>query len=82
MQAVDLDEIGIPSPEEEDDVLLQLNEALEKFAALHPRKAEVVKLRYFVGMTFEETAAALGIAVPTAKKWWAYARAWLRVELA
>jgi len=40
-----------------------------------------VKLRYFVGMNFEETAAALGIAVPTAKQWWAYARAWLTVEM-
>jgi hypothetical protein len=40
-----------------------------------------VKLRYFVGMSYEEAAAALGIAVPTAKQWWAYARAWLRVEL-
>ncbi|HEY5913389.1 MAG TPA: sigma-70 family RNA polymerase sigma factor [Verrucomicrobiae bacterium] len=78
---VDLDIIEIPAPAGGDDMLLQLNEAFEKFAGLHPRKAEVVKLRYFVGMTFEETAAALGIAVPTAKKWWTYARAWLRVEM-
>jgi len=42
----------------------------------------LVKLRYFVGMNFEEAAQALGIAVPTAKQWWAYARAWLRVEMA
>ena len=54
---------------------------LEKFSALDPRKAELVKLRYFVGLNFEETAAALGIAIPTAKQWWAYARAWLSVEL-
>ncbi len=80
-EAVGLDEIEIPCPAGEDEVLLQLHEALEQFAAFHPRKAEVVKLRYFVGMTFEETAAALGIAVPTAKQWWAYARAWLRVEM-
>ena len=80
--ALELDELAILSPAGYDDVLLHLDEALEEFAALHPRKAEVVKLRYFVGMTFEETAAALGIAVPTAKKWWAYARAWLRVEMA
>ncbi len=78
---IDLDIIDIPAPAGGDDMLLQLNEAFEKFAGLHPRKAEVVKLRYFVGMTFEETAAALGIAVPTAKKWWTYARAWLRVEM-
>ncbi len=81
-EAVDLEAIDIPSPAVADDMLLQLNEALKEFEKLHPRKAEVVKLRYFVGMTFEETAAALGIAVPTAKKWWAYARAWLRLEMA
>ncbi len=81
-KAVDLAELEIPAPTGEADLLLQLSEALEKFETLHPRKAEVVKLRYFVGLTFEETAAALGIAVPTAKQWWAYARAWLRVEMA
>jgi RNA polymerase sigma factor (TIGR02999 family) len=80
-EPLDLDEIEIPSPVAEDDSLLQVNEALEKFAAMDPRKAELVKLRYFVGMNFEETAAALGIAVPTAKHWWAYARAWLTVEM-
>ena len=58
-----------------------MNEALEKLGAIDPRKAELVKLRYFVGLNFEEAAAALGIAVPTAKQWWAYARAWLMVEI-
>ena len=81
VERVDLDEIEIPSPIADDDQLLAVNEALEKFAALDPRKAELVKLRYFVGMTFDEAATALGIAVPTAKQWWAYARAWLTVEL-
>jgi RNA polymerase sigma factor (TIGR02999 family) len=79
--AVELDEIAIPSPVADDDQLLAVNEALEKFAALDPRKAELVKLRYFVGMSFDEAATSLGIAVPTAKQWWAYARAWLTVEL-
>jgi RNA polymerase sigma factor (TIGR02999 family) len=78
---VDLDEVEIPSPSANDDQLLAMNEALEKFAAVDPRKAELVKLRYFVGMNFEEASAALGIAVPTAKQWWAYARAWLVVEM-
>ena len=78
---VALDEIEIPSPTADDDQLLAVNEALEKFAALEPRMAELVKLRYFVGMSFDEAATALGIAVPTAKQWWAYARAWLTVEL-
>ena len=79
--AVELDEVEIPSPAADDDKLLAVNEVLERFAALDPRKAELVNLRYFVGMSFDEAAAALGIAVPTAKQWWAYARAWLTVEL-
>jgi RNA polymerase sigma factor (TIGR02999 family) len=78
---LDADEIDLPSPAQDDESLLDLNEALEKFAAIDPRKADLVKLRYFVGMTFDEAATALGIAVPTAKQWWAYARAWLRVEM-
>ena len=49
---------------------------------MDPRKAELVKLRYFAGFTFAEAAEILGIAVPTAKEWWAFARAWLRVEIA
>lgn len=77
----ELDEFAIPPAAADDDQLLAVNEALEKFAVLDPRKAELVKLRYFVGMSFEEAATALGIAVPTAKQWWAYARAWLTVEL-
>jgi RNA polymerase sigma factor (TIGR02999 family) len=80
-EVVDFDSLEISSPIADDDQLLAVNEALEKLAVLDPRKAELVKLRYFVGMNFEETAAALGIAVPTAKQWWAYARAWLTVEM-
>ncbi len=80
-QPVDLNELDIPSPTNDDDGLLRVHEALDKFAEIDPRKAQLVKLRYFVGMNFEETAGALGIAVPTAKQWWAYARAWLSVEL-
>jgi RNA polymerase sigma factor (TIGR02999 family) len=81
VEAVDLEGLEISSPVADDDQLLAVNEALEKLAALDERKAELVKLRYFVGMNFEEAAAALGIAVPTAKQWWAYARAWLTVEM-
>jgi RNA polymerase sigma factor (TIGR02999 family) len=76
-----LDELEISFPAADDDQLLAVNEALEKLAVVDPRKSELVKLRYFVGLNFEETAAALGIAVPTAKQWWAYARAWLTVEM-
>ena len=80
-ELLDVDAIEIPSPVSDDENLLQVNEALEKFSVIDPRKAELVKLRYFVGLSFEETASALGIAVPTAKQWWAYARAWLTVEM-
>ena len=80
-ERIDLDEVEIASPIADDEVLLSLNEALEKLAVADPRKAELVKLRYFVGMTHEEAAATLGIAVPTAKQWWAYARSWLALEM-
>lgn len=78
---VPLDEELIPGPQWNDDELLLVNEALERFAAVDARKAELVKLRYFAGFNFEQAAEAMGIAVPTAKQWWAYARAWLSVEL-
>lgn len=77
---LDADEIDLPAPAP-DDQLLALHEALEKFAAVDEKKAELVKLRYFVGMSFEEASETLGIAMPTAKQWWAYSRAWLRVEM-
>jgi RNA polymerase sigma factor (TIGR02999 family) len=63
------------------DQILAVNEALEKFAAKDQQKAELVKLRYFVGMTIEEAADVLGISAPTAKRHWAYARAWLAEEI-
>jgi RNA polymerase sigma factor (TIGR02999 family) len=81
VEVVDLDGLEISSPLADDDQLLAVDEALEKFAAVDERKAELVKMRYFVGLNFEEAAAALGIAVPTAKQWWAYARSWLTVEM-
>ncbi len=82
VEAVLLDDIDVAAPEgESTDQILAINDALEKFAGFEPQKAELVKLRYFVGLTFDETAEVLGIAVPTAKQWWAYSRAWLTVEL-
>ncbi len=74
-------EMEIASPIADDDALLRLHEALEEFSAVDARKAELVKLRYFVGMSYQEAAVALGIAVPTAKQWWSYARAWLAVAM-
>jgi RNA polymerase sigma factor (TIGR02999 family) len=61
--------------------VLALHEALERLAALDPDQARLVELRYFVGMTIEETAEALGISPATVKREWAIARAWLRREL-
>jgi RNA polymerase sigma factor (sigma-70 family) len=75
---VDEIEIAGPAP---DDQLLALNDALDRFAALEPRQAELVKLRYFVGLKIEEAAGILGISEATAKRWWAFARAWLFHEI-
>ena len=65
----------------DDDRVLAINDALEKFALVEPQKAELVKLRYFAGLTVEEAAQTLGISEPTAKRWWTYARAWLFREI-
>jgi RNA polymerase sigma factor (TIGR02999 family) len=61
--------------------LLALNDALDKLEAHDKRKAALVKLRFFAGLTIEEAAQALGIATSTAEKDWAYARCWLRLEM-
>lgn len=74
------DEIDIASPVP-DEQLLALDEALDRFAALEPQQAELVKLRYFVGLKIAEAAEVLGISEATAKRWWAYARAWLLHEI-
>jgi RNA polymerase sigma factor (TIGR02999 family) len=63
------------------DDLLALDEALGRLAALNPVRAEVVKLRFFAGLTMPEVAQALGISVPTAERYWAFARTWLYAEL-
>jgi len=64
-----------------DDQLLAVNDALDKFAGLDPQKAELVKLRYFVGLTIEQAAEVLGISERTAKRYWTFARAWLYEEI-
>jgi len=61
--------------------VLALDEALEKLAAKDASKAELVKLRYFAGLTMEQTAEALGISLATAHRHWNYARAWLHQEI-
>ena len=72
----DVDEIAIAAPMP-DDELLAVHEALDRLAAHDAQKAELVKLRYFAGLSIEETAAALSISERTAKRHWTYARAWL-----
>lgn len=73
---VDIETLSLAA-ETKDDELLAVDGALDEFAAQEPQKAELVKLRYFVGLTLEETAEVLGISAPTAKRWWGFARAWL-----
>jgi RNA polymerase sigma factor (TIGR02999 family) len=72
-------EIAAPEPIED---LVALDEALTKLALQDPPKAELVKLRYFAGMTIEEAAEALGISPATAKRYWTYAKTWLYQEIA
>src|SRR5947209_19387874 len=69
----DLPDSGPPAPEEPDD-LLALDEALDRLAAADPQAAELVKLRYFAGLTQSQAAEALGISPRTADRLWAYAR--------
>jgi RNA polymerase sigma factor (TIGR02999 family) len=64
-----------------DDELLALDEALEKLAQTDRRKADLVKLRFFTGLTIEEAARVLGISASTADNDWAYARCWLRLQV-
>ena len=80
-QRLDADEIEIAAPTKDDGELLAVHEALDQLAAHDPRKADLVKLRYFAGLTIEEAAGILGISAPTAKRDWTYARAWLFREI-
>ncbi len=72
--SLDAVELTVDNPPND---LLALDEALIEFAQKHPEKAQLVKLRYFAGLTIEEAAQALGISPRTAGRSWAYARAWL-----
>jgi RNA polymerase sigma factor (TIGR02999 family) len=75
-QRVDMEGLAVAAPGD-DDELLSVNEALEKLSAIHAVQAEVVKLRYFVGMTNVEAAQALDLSERTVKNYWNHARAWL-----
>jgi RNA polymerase sigma factor (TIGR02999 family) len=72
----DVTDLPIAAPQADED-LVALDEALTRFAEIEPQKAELVKLRYFAGLTIEDAADALGISPATAKRHWAYSKAWL-----
>jgi RNA polymerase sigma factor (TIGR02999 family) len=77
---LNIDEVEVAS-EPKDDEMLAVNEVLDEFGKRNPQKAELVKLRYFVGMTLEEAAEILGISHTMAKRHWVYSRAWLLREI-
>jgi RNA polymerase sigma factor (TIGR02999 family) len=77
---VDLEDVEVAAPGE-DGQLLAVNNANDKLAAQNKVEAELVKLRYFVGMTLEEAAEVLGVSARTADNYWAHARAWLYSEI-
>ncbi len=79
-QRVEFEEVDLPFPDD-DDQLLAVDEALDKLALVYPLEAQLVKLRYFVGLTHDEVADALGISPRTTKYYWAHARAWLFQEI-
>jgi len=80
LEREELHEDAIVAPEVNGD-LLELDAVLDRFQQAHPRKAELVKLRYFTGLTMEQAAELLGIGISTADRDWAYAKAWLMREM-
>jgi len=79
-QKVSLDEMADASDERAAE-LVALDDALQAFAAIDPRKARLVELRYFGGLTIEETAEVLGVSTPTVERDWRTARIWLHREI-
>ena len=80
LQRVDLSQVEVAA-QTDDETLLAVDEALSRLAADSPERAELVKLRFFVGLSIAEAAEALGISESTAKRQWNYVRAWLYREL-
>ncbi len=81
LQRLEMSQVD-PEPRKPGLDVLMLHEALDKLAAKDPRMAELVKLRFFSGLTNEQAAELLGISARTAFADWGYAKAWLRVEIA
>ncbi len=63
------------------DTLIELHDALDRFAETEPRKAKLVELRYFAGLSVADAASVLGVSPATAARWWEFARLWLFAEL-
>jgi RNA polymerase sigma factor (TIGR02999 family) len=80
-ERIELDLALLPGAER-DERLLALDEALTRLEQQHPERAQLVKLRFFAGLTIAEAAAAMGISDTTADRHWAYARAWIQREMA
>jgi RNA polymerase sigma factor (TIGR02999 family) len=76
----DLEQFDVAAPSAGDQ-LLAMNEALDKLALEHPVQADLVKMRYFAGLTNDEVSEALGISLSTVKNYWAFSRAWLLNEI-
>jgi RNA polymerase sigma factor (TIGR02999 family) len=81
MHRIKLEDVDLTVPEN-GTRLLALDEALDRFAEVEPAKAQLVKLRWFGGLSLDAAAELLDISPSTADRWWAYARAWLRAEIA
>jgi RNA polymerase sigma factor (TIGR02999 family) len=79
-QRVDFDGLDLAAPGADDEILA-VNDALEKLSKGFPVQAELVKLRYFAGMTNEEASLVLGVSVSTVKNYWNFSRAWLLNEI-
>ena len=80
IELVDLEGLDLATSMDSDQVLA-MHDALDRLASHDAAKAELVKLRFFAGLTLEEAAQVLGVSGPTAKRHWAYARAWLYREM-
>jgi RNA polymerase sigma factor (TIGR02999 family) len=77
---ISIDEIRLATETPSDD-LLDVDEAIGRLAELDPTRAELVKLRFFAGLTMPEAAATMGLSVATAERYWAFARSWLHAQL-
>lgn len=80
-ERVNLDEVEVAGDSRHEGQLLMIDEALERLALTDPKIAQLVKLRYFTGLTLEECAQALDISEVTARRWWTFAKSWLYREI-